>query len=437
MGSDLIGESLLILVLLAINALLAASEIALISASRPHLIRKSEEDADAKAALRLLGNPERFLATIQVGITIAGFFASALGALSFVQALDGLLKSTNVGLLQEYSNGVAVFGVTLMLAFVSVVFGELIPKRLAIRYADQLTLVVARPMEWVAAAVNPVVAVLNFVARIFLTVIGQGKIVDEARPAVTEADLRVMFDVATSEGDVEEREARMLHRVFELTDRQAHEVMTPRPEIDWLDKDATLADFLPIYSETNHTRYPVCDGEPDMVLGVFSIKDALRELSANHIDPSERKIFDLMRPAYFVPETKKVGELFEDMRTSGQSVAFVVDEYGGTSGLVTLKQLVEEIVGRVTDEDTPEEEPEWVRLDDNTLQVEGSMRIDEANDSLDLELPEGDYETMAGLVLHELGRIPTEGEQLILGELRLVVAKMSGVKIEQLHVIRS
>ncbi|MSQ09883.1 MAG: HlyC/CorC family transporter [Dehalococcoidia bacterium] len=436
MGNDLFAESLLIVVLLAINALLAASEIALISASRPRLIRQSEADADAKAALRLLGNPERFLATIQVGITISSFFASAVGALSFVLALDKLLQGSGLGILREYSNGIAVVAVTLLLSFLSVVFGELIPKRLAIRYADRVTLAVARPMEWVAAAVNPLVAVLNFVARIVLTLIGQGKIVDEVRPSVTEADLRIMFDVATSEGDVEEREARMLHRVFELTDRQAHEVMTPRPEIDWLDKDDTFADFLPVYAETNHTRYPVCDGEPDMVLGVFSIKDALREISTSHLAP-ERKLIDLMRPAYFVPETKKVGDLFEDMRTSGQAVAFVVDEYGGTSGMITLKQLVEEIVGRVTDEDAPTDEPEWVRLDENTVRVDGSMRIDEANESLDLDLPTGDYETVAGLVLHELGHIPAEGEQVELGELRLVVAKMVGVKVEQLHVIRS
>lgn len=433
MTGELLTQIAIIVVLMLINGLMAASEIALVSASRPHLIRKSDEDPDAKAALRLLEDPSRFLATIQVVITVAGFFASAVGAVSFDLVLTEFLKGTGVAFLQEHADVIAVVIVTLLLSFVQVVFGELVPKRLAIAYANGVALVVARPLEWVAKAATPVVVVMNFSARVVLTLLGQGKVMDDARPAITEADLRVMFDVAANEGDVEQREARMLHRVFEHTDRLAHEVMTPRPEMVWFDKDDTVADLLKAYPDTYHTRYPVCDGEPDNVIGVFSIKDVLREMAQGEVSP-DRKLADLAHAGYFVPDTKRVGDLFEDMRTTGQPIAFVVDEYGGTAGLLTLKQLIEEIVGHVTDERAEEEE--WERIDERTLRVDGSMRVDDANETLELGLPEGDYETVAGFILDQLGHIPKVGEQVAYNDLRLVVAEMAGVKIEQVDVIK-
>ena len=369
-------------------------------------------------------------------INVAGFFASAVGAVSFDHVVDEWFKGSDIGFIAQNADTLAVVVVTLVLSFVQVIFGELVPKRLAIAYADSLALVVARPLEWIAVASTPVVWLMNTSARLVLTLVGQGKVMnDEERPAVTEADLRVMFDVAASEGDVEAREARMLHRVFEHTDRLVHEVMTPRPELIWFDKDDTVAELLKVYGESYHTRYPVCDGEPDNVLGQFSIKDVLRQMAAGNLTP-EFRLADLVRPAYFVPATKRVGELFEDMRTSGQQLAFVVDEYGGTAGLVTLKQIIEEIVGHVAD-DLVAEEPEWQRIDERTLRVDGSMRLDDANEALDLDLPEGDYETVAGFILQRLGHIPKVGEQVQHADLRLVVAEMAGVKIEQVDITRS
>ena len=437
MGSgDVLTESIVILLLLVVNGLLAASEIALVSASRPYLIRKADADPDAAAALRLLGTPTRFLATIQVGITVTGFFASAVGTLSFHQVLSDVLQRSALPAVSQNGDTIALVLVTLMLSFVTVVVGELVPKQVGIRYADRITLFVARPVEWLAVAAGPLVWTLNTAATGLLKLIGLGRVTEASdKPSVTEADLRVMFDVAATEGDVEAREVRMLHRVFELTDRLAREVMTPRPEMIWFDKDATIGDFLPVYVETYHSRYPVCDGEPDAVLGVFSTKDVLREMAGGNAHP-ERLLNDLLHEAYFVPETKRVGDLFEDMRTSGEPVAFVVDEYGGIAGLITLKSLVEEIVGPVTDDLTPEP-PEWEQIDEHTVRVEGSMRIDEANETLDLDLPEGEYETVAGFVLHQLGRIPKPGDQVTLNSKRLVVREMDGVKVDYIDIIRN
>ncbi len=435
-GGEVLTQSTIILLLLVANGLMVASEIALVSASRPHLIRKAEQDPDAAAALRLLGTPTRFLATIQVGITVTGLFASAVGTLSFHQALSDLLQRSDMDFLSHNADTVSLVTVTLMISFVTVVVGELVPKQVGIRYADRITLFVARPVEWMEVAAGPLVWMLNTSATGLLKVIGLGRVSEASeKPSVTEADLRVMFDVAATEGDVEEREVRMLHRVFELTDRLAREVMTPRPEMIWFDKDATIGDFLPVYVETYHSRYPVCDGEPDAVLGVFSTKDVLREMANGNARP-ERLLNDLLHEAYFVPETKRVGDLFEDMRTSGEPVAFVVDEYGGIAGLITLKSLVEEIVGPVTDDLTPDT-PEWEQIDEHTVRVEGSMRIDEANETLELNLPEGEYETIAGFVLHQLGRIPKPGDQVALDGKRLVVSEMDGVKVDHIDIIRN
>lgn len=440
MDRDLLLQSGIILLLLVVNGFLAASEIALISVRRTRLQQLAEEnEPDAQAALRLLQDPSRFLATVQVGITIAGFFAVAVGTVSFVVLLTRFLEMLPATWVQESAEALAVVAVTLFLSFLSVVLGELVPKQLAIRYAEAITLLAARPLEWIARALAPIVGFLTLSGRGVLWLIGQGNAFTEQRPTVTETELRLLFDVAATEGEVEALEAKMLHRVFEFTDRLTKEVMTPRPEIIWLEKSATLADFMPVFADSYHARYPLCDGGPDQVIGVVYIKDVLHELSEKPHNPT-LLLVQLARPAYFVPETKRVGELFEEMRASGQQVALLVDEFGGTAGLVTLKQLMEEIVGRVGEEvedKDKDEEPEFEAIDADTFQVDGSMRIDEVNEALELGLPEGDYETMAGFLLNLLGHIPSEHEQVRYRDLRFTVMEMSGVKVEKVLVKRA
>ena len=222
MSRDLWGEALIILVLILVNGLLSASEIAMVSVRRSHLVQHAEEgEPDAQAALRLLKNPGRFLATIQAGITLTGFFASAAGALSFVVVLADLLRTVPNAAVASAAEFLAIVAVTIVISFFSIVFGELVPKHLAIRYAETITLAVARPIEWLAVAAGPLVTVLTVSSTGVLRLLGQGKAVAAERPSVTEADLRIMFDVAATEGEVEEREVQMLHRVFEFTDKLA------------------------------------------------------------------------------------------------------------------------------------------------------------------------------------------------------------------------
>ena len=435
MDRDLLLQGGLILLLLAVNGFLAASEIALISVQRMRLLQLSEQDApDAQAALRLLQNPGRFLATIQVGITFAGFFAVAVGTVSYVMVLTDFLMRIPIVWVQQSADPLAVVIVTLTLAFLSVVLGELVPKQLAIRYAEGITLLAARPLEWIATILGPLIGLLTLSGHAVLWLVGQGRTISEQRATVTEADLRLLFDVAATEGEVEALEAKMLHRVFEFTDKLTNEVMTPRPEIIWLDKDEGLDDFLPVFAESYHARYPVCDGNPDQVLGVVYIKDVLRAMSTEESRASW-SLQELVMPVHFVPETKRVGELFEEMREAGHQLAILIDEYGGTAGLVTLKQLMEEIVGHLGQENE-NEEPEFEAIDAHTYQVDGSMRIDEMNEAIGFDIPEGDYETIAGFMLNELGHIPATGEQVHFQDLRLTVAEMDGVKVEKIIVTR-
>ena len=390
---------------------------------------------NALAAVRLLKNTSRFLATIQVGITLAGFFASAEGAVSFVDPVSEAFAASEISFFRDYRDTFAIVLVTLPISFLNIIIGELVPKNLGIRFAEPIALAVARPLVWLSVAISPLITLLSATSDLVLRLMGQGKAMSEQRPVVTEADLRMMFDVATTEGDVEEREAEMLHRVFQFTDRLAHEVMTPRPEIEWLDKDDTIADFLPQFAESYHTRYVLCDGDADHVAGILYTKDVLRAIATEGVS-NDVPLIRFLQPAFFVPETKRVGAMFDEMRTTGQEMAIVVDEYGGTAGLVTLKQLIEEIVGRVGD-DLLGQEAEFKEIDEHTFEVDGSMRVDEANEILHLELPDGDYETVAGFVLDALGRIPREGEQVRHNDLRIVVKEMSGVKIEKVQVTRA
>ena len=435
MSSELLMQAVLVVVLVAVNAFLAAAEIALVSVRRPRLQQLEDKDPDAASALRLLGDMGRFLATIQVGITVVGFLASAVGAVSFVIVLSNLLARVPLLLVQQLQEPIAIVLVTVFISFVFIIFGELVPKRLGIVYAESITLGLARPIEWLARATSPIVALLTGSANIVLTIFGQGKALSEVRPQVTEVDLRLLFDVAATEGEVEEREAKMLHRVFEFTDKLAREVMTPRLDILWLDKDATLKDFLEAFAKSYHARYPLCDDNADNILGIIYIKDILPAMASEDATAS-LALAPFQRQVYFVPETKRVGELFEEMRSLGHPMAIIVDEYGGTAGLVTLKQLLEEIVGSVGDE-VPRQEPEYETIDEYNYLVDGSMRVDEMNEALHLDLPEGDYETVAGFILEHLGHIPRPGEQVRYNELRLLVSTMDRVKIEKVRVTRT
>jgi putative hemolysin len=251
---------------------------------------------------------------------------------------------------------------------------------------------------------------------------------------ISEGEIRSAISAGESEGVVEQDEAKILHQVFEFTDRPVSKIMVPRTEITWVAQGTTLSDFLNLYTQGRYSRFPVYKDNTDNVVGILHAKDVLMKLT-DESDNSDSIIDDLVRPAYFVPEGKRLGELLAEMRDGGHHAAIVVDEFGGIAGMVTLGQLTEEIVGDIHDELT-DEEKDFIITGDSTFQLDGGFRIEEANEELELNLPGGDYETVAGFILSHLGRIPKQGEHFKYQNLKFVITEMRGMKIEKVMVTR-
>jgi putative hemolysin len=317
--------------------------------------------------------------------------------------------------------------------FIMAELGELTPKVLASKASDGFALFVALPAQWLTRVLAPLVTVLGFIPGILSRALFGVRL--EAGTSVTEAELRMLIDISAEAGSVEEAEAELLDRVFHFGDRLVHEVMVPRNEAVWLPLESRIADFYDVFRQAPHSRFPVYEDNPDHVLGILGIKDVLSAQAEGALTP-ESPIAPLLRPAYFVPETKLIGDLFREMQASGTQMAVAVDEFGGTAGIVTLEALLEEMVGNVSDELRPAE-AEFRTIDERTTQVDGGMSIEEAREELGIDLPEGAYDTVAGFVLEQLGHIPREGEQLAFDGYRITVSSMKGPKIESLRVTRT
>jgi putative hemolysin len=323
---------------------------------------------------------------------------------------------------QEEAIVVATIGVTIVI----LILGDSTPKTIGAHNAERLSKLYARPIEWFSWLFTPFVWVLSWIASVFTKIAG-GKPVP--RSLATEEEIRTMITVGEREGAVEEEEAEMLHNIFEFTDRQVREVMMPRPNVIFIESGIKIGDFLVIYAQSPLSRYPVFKERRDNVIGVLGIKDVLMAFSKGTTN-IEASVDEFVRPAYFAPTTKHIGELFQEMREKNYHLCVVVDEFGGTAGIVTLNRLVEEIVGPVGDELAPSEK-DFEVIDTHTFEIDGGMRIEEVNEQMSLELPEGDYETVAGFILSLLGRIPKENEQLRYRDLKLIIKEMNGIKIEK------
>jgi putative hemolysin len=373
---------------LFLSAFFSGSETAFISLERfrvQHMVETKVKGA--RRIARMLERPDRFLSTILLGNNLVNTAAAALATILAVSVWG-----------QEVGVIIATFG----MAFILLIFAETMPKTQANRHAERVSLLLTR---LVGGTPGP-------------------------RSIVSDEEIRTMITVGHKEGTVEEAEADMLHAVFDFGDSPVSEVLVPRPEVVGIEKGETLVEFLETYSEFPISRFPVYEENMDNVVGVLSIKDVLMALAKGSIT-KEAPIDELIRPAYFTPETKRISELFTEMRDKNYRMAIVVDEYGGTAGIVSLSRLMEEIVGPVGDE-LAEAEKEYESINEYTFQVDGGMRIEETNEELGLELPEGDYETVAGFVLHLLGHIPKQGTQLKYRDLKIVITKMKGHKIEEI-----
>jgi len=408
-------------VILAVSVLLYALvnsiEIAIVAADRIRIRHLAElGDRRAQAIERLRTDRDRFFAAIVLLQNLFVVVAAAMASVISV-ALVG-----NIGL---------IFG-TLITTMILALFGEFTPKVLAAQSSEGYALLVARPVEGLLRPVGPVMTVFATIPRAFQRLIFGSA--PRPSPTVTEAELRMLIDIGTVERVLGEQTGELLGNVFQFRDRQVQEMMVPRTEVVWLEADATVDDFYRVFEETGHSRYPVYRESVDNVLGVVSIKDVLRGVARGEVN-RDSPIVSCMRPTYFVPETKPVGALFREMQAQNQHMAIVVDEYGGTAGIVTIELLLEEMVGPVAEEEARVPK-EFQPIDENTASVDGGMSIWDANEELDLDVPEGRYETVAGYVLDRLGHIPKEGEAVEADGFRMVVAEVRGTKIERVLVTK-
>ncbi len=424
---EYLGTILLILLLVAINAFFAASEIALISTRRSHLhfAKGKGSERQLEALRRLLENPSEFLATIQIGVTMAGFFASATGAVSLARSFGKRLEASGLPLLAVFGEEIAVIVVTVLISFITLVLGELVPKRIAMAHPERLALLASRIVFVLSRVLHPVVVALSastdFISRLF-------GVTQETTSSLSNEELK-LFIAEQRTLPLEER--RLISEVFEFGDTLAYEVMTPRTDMVCIEENATLKEALELSLKSHFSRLPVYREDIDNIIGFVHIKDMLPALREGDLD---RPVREILRPIHFVPTTKKVVELLRELQQQRIHMAIVLDEYGGTAGLVTIEDLLEELVGEIRDEHD-REAPPYRKLNDREYLVDASLPIEAVNEFLGITIPESEEsETLGGLVMEILGKVPEEGEAVHVNGYEVKVERMRGRRIATVRI---
>ncbi len=423
-------QILIIVILILLNAFFAASEIAFISLNDAKIdIKAKEGDKKAKKIKDMLVNPSKFLATIQIGITFAGFLSSAFASETFASELAPILNSWIPQISLAAWNNIAIIVITIILSYFTLIFGELVPKRLAMKNCEKIAYATIGVIKGISVVTGPFVKFLTFSTNIVSKLFGVSENEEET---VTEEEIRMMIDVGEEKGTIEEEEKNMINNVFEFDDKVVSEIMTPRTKIFALDMELTIAEVLNELSEDfKYSRVPVYDEQIDNIKGIVYLKDIL--LSSKN---KNTKMKSLVREAYFVPETKPINDLFSELRKNRKQIAIAIDEYGGTSGIVTMEDILEEIVGEIYDEYDEIEKIEE-KVDENTYLFSGNIAIYEIEDILDVDIEDGDYDTISGYLVEKLGRIPTDKDKGTVIETEDVVYKIENVKERRITKIKA
>lgn len=421
-------QFLVLVVLILLNAFFAASEIAFISLNDNKIEMMAKEgNKKAKKIEKMLKEPSRFLATIQIGITLAGFLSSAFASDTFAKKLAPMLHDLVPSITVETWSGISIILITIILSYFTLIFGELVPKRIAMKKSEMIAFASIGVIQFISMVTSPFVRFLEFSTNIVSKLFG---VTGDEEEVVTEEEIRMMVDVGQEKGTIEQNEKEMINNIFEFNDRTVSEIMTPRNEIFALDSNLAMSDAISeIAEDYKYSRIPVYKDNVDQIIGILYIKDMLLEQKNKNT-----KVKNLVKDAYFVPETKNIDELFSEMRKNKKQIAIVIDEYGGTAGLVTMEDILEEIVGDIFDE-FDEFENEYEKIDENTYILDGGIPIYECNKILDINIPEGDYETLSGYLTDCLGRIPSEKEKPVL-EIDDVVYKIEKVKDKKITKVK-
>jgi putative hemolysin len=414
-----VWRAAVVLVLVLVNAIFVAAEYALVTARRTRLEERAEQGRrSARTALQMMDEPVRFISTVQVGITVVGIALGAIGEPLVSRYFDFLPR------------GVAFVISFSVLTYLSVVVGELVPKAVALQKAEMLALVLAVPIDLLSRAFAPVVWVLQHSSNAVLRVLGI-KPAPAGMIAFTREDIRQSVAAAEDVGEIQTAEEEMLYKVFDFAEKEVADVMVPRPDVFGLSVDLPPEEALRLVLDNPYTRYPVYRGSLDDIVGILHIRALVSALNDQSI--ASVKLEELLLPAYVVPETKDLGALLAEFRKTNQHLAIVVDEYGATEGIVTLEDLLEEIVGDIEDEfDLPNESVE--RVSETTIRVDGSFTIDDFNEQFGTEIDSEDYHTVAGFVFGHLGRAAEVGDEVVADQLRFGVLETSGSRIQRLEI---
>jgi len=425
-STSLFASILIVAALIITAALFVAAEIALISLRESQVKQLALRGKRGALVAKLASNPNRLLAALQVGVTVTGFLSAALGAEKLgVYVIPWLI---DLGMPEKSASTTSLIGVTLIIAYFSLVFGELVPKRLALFRTEQISLASAPVVDVIAKLFRPIIWVLSHSTNLIVRLFGIDP--KEQRTAISEEEL---LDLVAGHAALTEEERDIVEEVFNASERQVHEVMVPRTEVDFMDASLTVGKAISLAIEKAHSRYPVVRGSSDEVIGFIHVRDLLDTSLAN----SNAKIQELARNIMYLPGTKGILPALTEMRKQRQHLAIVLDEYGGTDGIITLEDLVETLIGDIRDEyDSDEVEiSEESRTGD--FEIDGLISLEDLSEETGIELPEGPYETASGFVMHYLGRIPVEHDIVGVNGVRITVLSMEGKRAGRLLISRN
>ena len=400
----MILQLMMLALLIALNAFFAASEIAFISLNDAKIEKKAKEgNKKAKQIEKMLKSPSKFLATIQIGITLAGFLSSAFASDAFAEKLAPILYQTAPVVSLGVWKSISIIMITIILSFFTLIFGELVPKRFAMKNYEKISFATIGIIRAISMITSPFVKFLTFVTNGVSKLFGVGENEEES---VTEEEIKMMIDQGEEKGTIQEDEKELINNVFEFNDITVSEIMKHRKDIFAVDINISSEELMQELSqeEYRYSRIPVYDETIDEVKGILYVKDVLK-----NINKKTFKVKNVMKDAYFVSQNRLINEVFKELQKNKKQIAIIVDEYGGTAGLITMEDILEELVGDIFDE-YDKEEKEYEQIDSNTYLLSGSMTINDVNKILDAKIPEGDYDTISGYLQDKLGRIPEEEE---------------------------
>ena len=402
------SQLIILVILILLNAYFAASEIAFISLNDAKIEKQAKEgNKKAKQIEKMLKEPSKFLATIQIGITLAGFLSSAFASETFADMLAPILNSWIPAISIGVWKSISIIIITIILSFFTLVFGELVPKRLAMKHYEKISFATIGVIRAISIITAPFVKLLTVVTNAISRIFGVGENEEET---VTEEEIKMMVNQGEEKGTIEESEKELINNVFEFNDITVSEIMRHRKDIFAVDMGISNEELLDelTQEEYRYSRIPVYDETIDEIKGILYVKDILKNIKKKNF-----KVKNLIKEAYFVSQNRLINEVFKELQKNKMQIAIVVDEYGGTAGLVTMEDILEELVGDIYDE-YDKEEREYEKIDDNTYMLAGSLPIYDVNKLLDAEIPEGDYDTISGFLQEELGRIPEDEEKPVI-----------------------